>query len=127
MRAENLARMSLAELKTYASVMGIGLKGAKTAEDAAKIITERRERVATVSALGLDLEIPVKRTRDKRVTDLLQKGDDDSIMAALELVLGKEQLKEVVAASTDEDGTVDIAALGCVVSRVTTDNKLKKF
>ncbi len=124
-----MSRMSSSELDEFAKALGISAKAEKTAQGKAALIDRRRNRRATVRALGMELSVPVKRFRDKRVTDLLGKGElsDEDTEAAMRLVLGEEQFDEVVAACTDEDGTVDVSAMGFVFVKILTSAELKNF
>lgn len=125
-----MARMSAGELDEYARALGFSAAAARDAEGKARLIEERRSRTATVRALGLDLEVPVKRMRDKRVADLVRKardGDDEAAVEAMSLVLGDDQMARVMAAATDEDGTVDANALGVAFARIVTSRELKNF
>lgn len=129
MKAEQLARMNAKELDAYAQAMGIDISNAKSATSKVKIITQKRERVATISTLGMDLDIPIKRARDKRVSDILtnQNATDDDLAYAMTLLLGEEQMAEVEEVCTDEDGTVDVCALATVFSALVTSDELKNF
>ena len=79
--------------------------------------------------LGLDVEVPVKRARDKRVCDLLAKPNrtDAETEEAMRLMLGDEQMTELERACTDEDGTVDIDAMALAVAKIITSQELKNF
>lgn len=128
MNKETLARMSEAELDEYGKLLGIAMKAAKDAESKAALIERRRAKVAKVRVLGLDLEIPVKRLSDKRVTDLLgADSTDETQVEAMRLILGNEQFDKVVAACTEDDGTIDIYAMGLCFSKIITNQKLKNF
>lgn len=129
MNRECMERMSASELDEYAKSCGIEVSHAKDKQDKLRIISERRERVATVRALGIDFEIPVKRVHDKRLTDLLGKQDmtDEDMTEAMVMMLGREQFDELVAACTDDDGTVDVNAMGVAYVRIVTSSALKNF
>lgn len=129
MNREYMARMSAAELDEYAKLLGIASSPAKTAEAKIKLIERRRERTASVRVLGIDLEIPIKRAHDKRVSDLMSKQSltDAEMEEAMRLLLGDEQMGELAGACTDEDGTVDVNALGLAFAKVVTSEDLKNF
>lgn len=122
-----MERMGAEELRQYATLLGVEPSAAKTKDDLIGLIERRREKRATVSALGLDLEIPMKRASDKRVSDLLQKAGrtDEETDEAMRLLLGDEQHDALVEAATDEDGTVDSVALGVAFVKVMTSDELK--
>lgn len=129
MNPEYLNRMSEAELEEYAKALGFTTKAAKGKAAKVDLVTHRREKVATVRALGVDFEIPIKRAHDKRVADLLAKPDrtDAETEEAMCLLLGEEQLAELAQACTEEDGTVDVTAMGVAYVRILTSDALKNF
>ncbi|WP_165247473.1 hypothetical protein [Adlercreutzia sp. ZJ141] len=120
--------MSAADLDEYARGIGIETGHAKGIDAKMKLIESRRSRVATIRALGIDFEVPVKRAHDKRVSDLLsgQLRDEDAEQALL-LLLGADQMAELTAACTDEDGTVDVGAIGVAFTKILTSPELKNF
>jgi hypothetical protein len=66
---------------------------------------------------------------DKRVTDLLSRGDlteaeADWLMTAL---LGEEQYQSLVERCTDDDGVVDIAAVGTAFATIIGSGDLKNY
>lgn len=129
MNREHMLRMSPAELDAYARTMGFSVRGAKTAEQKAALIEERRGRVAEVQLLGVTVAVPIKRLHDKRVTDLLAKGDrtDDETERVARMIVGDEQWEAVVAAATEDDGTVDNDALGYAIVALLTSRDLKNY
>ncbi len=128
MNTEFLKRMSESELDEYASALGLSAKGAPDAAAKIRLIEGRRERAVTVRALGIDFEIPVKRGHDQRVADALSVAKDDETMAAaMELLLGAEQFAILIEACTDADGTVDVEAMGLAFVKVATSPELKNF
>lgn len=129
MNSEQMRRMSAAELDAYARVMGFSVRGAKTAGQKAALIEERRGHVADVTVLGVPVSVPVKRLRDKRVTDLLSKEGrtDAETEEMVRLVVGDEAWGELVAAATEDDGTVDSDALGYAIATIMTSRELKNF
>ena len=100
-------------------MLGVDVSGKRTVAQKADAIEKRRERVAEVEALGLTLSIPVKRMRDKRVTDLASKRPmtDADASELLGLLLGGEQMEALADRATDGDGTVDIDAMGLAMAR----------
>lgn len=127
MNREYLSRMSAAELKDYMETLGIDAPGAKTAKARVEAIERRHERTAEVEALGIPLTIPMKRLRDKRVTDIVGASNltDEDAERLIELILGPEQMETVIEAVTDEDGTVDNESLAYVIKRILTSDELK--
>lgn len=117
------------ELDAYAKALGITVTNLKTAADKIGVITKRRDRMAKLKILGLDLEVPIKRLYDKRVSDVLDKSalTDAESIDLMTLVFGEEQMQMILEACTEDDGTIDVVALGYVFTRVFTDNALKNF
>lgn len=129
MKREVLMSMSKTELDEYARVLGIDASGKKTVAAKVELIEKRRGRTAEIDALGLTLTIPVKRMHDKRVTDLEGKRpmSDEDATRLLALILGDEQMEKLVERATDEDGVVDVDALGLAMARVLASSDLKNF
>lgn len=129
MNAEYMERMSAKELDEYGEALGIEMRPAKSKADKIALIGRRRERSATVRALGIDFEVPVKRAHDKRVSELLGRDGrtDAETEEAMRLLLGDEQMEELAAACTEPDGTVDVNALGLAYVRILTSGELKNF
>lgn len=129
MKREVLMSMSKTELDDYARVLGIDASGKKTAAAKVELIEKRRGRTAEVDALGLTLTIPIKRMRDKRVTDLEGRRpmSDEDATRLLTLILGDDQMEKLVERATDEDGVVDVDALGLAMARVLASSDLKNF
>lgn len=129
MNAKYLERMSAKELDEYAQALGIVSKAAKSKQDKISLIERRREKIATVRALGIDFEIPIKRAHDKRVSELLGKDGrtDAETEEAMRLLLGDEQLEELANACTEDDGTIDVSAMGVAYVRILTSEQLKNF
>ena len=129
MRHEVMMEMSLEQLDQYARACGIDATGKRTKAQKVALIEERRGRVADVDAIGMTLHVPVRAMKDKRVTDLLDRGDlseaeADWLMAAL---LGEEQYQAVIDRCTDEDGVVDVSAVGLVFATLVRSEDLKNY
>lgn len=129
MNPEYMERMSAKELDEYAKSCGIQVTRLKSKQDKIRVINERRERSVIVRALGIDFEIPIKRVHDKRLADLINKPNatDDDMAEAMLLLLGQEQLDELVRACTEEDGSVDVDAMAVAYVRIITSKELKNF
>lgn len=128
MNIEVLKSMSNSDLDEYGAALGLSMKVAKTHDDKVDYILRRREKVATVHALGLDVEIPVKRANDNRFAEMWQKAEnDEEAEAAFIFLIGEEQYKKLVDACTEEDGTVDKIGLSMIVGKVLTSDELKNF
>ena len=127
MNKDAMAAMSAEELDRYGRVLGIEMKPARTKAQKIALITSRRERSATVTALGMQFEVPAKALSDKRLNDILAKQEhtDEDILTALELMIGTEQLQDLADACTDEDGTVDAPALALAFVMITESAELK--
>lgn len=126
MNKEAMARMSADELDEYGRVLGIEMRPAKTAAQKVALINAKRERTATATALGMQFEVPMKALTDKRVTDVLSDParTDEDVYRTLGVMLG-DQMGELTDAVTDEDGTVDSAALALAFVRIVTSDELK--
>lgn len=122
-----LKLMGEEELDRYANAIGISTAAAKTAAQKVTLIEKARERSVTVEALGVVLELPAKRVRDQRFSDLMNKDGrtDDDLKEAFALLLGESQYAQLVEAATDEDGTVDAIALGFALNSILTSDALK--
>jgi hypothetical protein len=122
-----LKLMGEEELDRYANAIGISTAAAKTAAQKVALIEKERSRSVTVEALGVVLELPAKRVRDQRFSDLMNKSDrtDDDLKEAFALLLGESQYAQLVEAATDEDGTVDAIALGFALNSILTSDALK--
>lgn len=122
-----LKLMSEEELDRYANAIGISTAAAKTAAQKVALIEKERSRSVTVEALGVVLELPAKRVRDQRFSDLMNKDGrtDDDLKEAFALLLGESQYAQLVEAATDEDGTVDAIALGFALNSILTSDALK--
>ena len=120
--------MAPAELDEYGEAMGIEMRPAKTAADKIALIERRRGQCAEVDAIGVSLRIPKKALFDKRVTELLNAPggmSDEQATEALTLLIGRRQMNLLLAAATDEDGTVDTMALGVAFARILNSEQLK--
>lgn len=126
MNKEAMARMSADELDEYGRVLGIEMRPAKTVAQKVALISSKRDRTATVTALGMQFEVPMKALSDKRVVDVLANVNrtDEDVYRTLGVMLG-DQMGELVDAATDEDGTVDSAALALAFVRIVTSDELK--
>ena len=127
MKREYLLKMSDAELSDYATSLGVELAPAATREDKVTLIEGRRERVVTVTLLGIPFKVPMKAAQDQRVESLLTKRGrtDEDTFEAMHIMLGDEQTALLVDDRTDEDGTVDAVALGVAFVRLVTSEELK--
>lgn len=129
MNREYLMRMDDDELEAYASILGVDLGTTKTREARVNLIERRRARVATVEAMGMTFDVPVKRLHDKRVSDLTERRNPTNaeMVELIGAILGEEQVARIEEACTDEDGTVDTDAYGLLISRILTSDELKNF
>lgn len=129
MNRENMLRMSERELDAYARSMGFSAHAAKGAEAKADLIDARRNRSVTVSALGVELEVTLKAAHDERFSALIGSATrtDEDVRRAFRLLLGDEQYEALVAAATDEDGTVDGAALSFGLNQILSSDELKNY
>lgn len=124
-----MMEMSLEQLDMYGKACGIDVTGRRTKAQKVALIEERRQRVADVDVLGMTLAVPVRAMRDKRVTDLLDRGGLSEAEADLlmTMLLGEDQYAALVERCTDEDGVVDVAAVGLAFATVITSPELKNY
>lgn len=118
--------MSAEELDEYGRLLGIEMKPACTVAQKVALIAAKRERTATVTALGMQFEVPMKALTDKRVTDVLssQSRTDEDVYRTLGVLLG-ERMDALMEACTDEDGTIDSGALALAFVKIVTSDELK--
>ena len=126
MNKEAMARMSADELDEYGRLLGIEMKPARTVAQKVALISAKRDRTATVTALGMQFEVPMKALTDKRVTDVLSSPSrtDEDVYRTLGVLLG-EQMGRLMEACTDEDGAIDSAALALAFVKIVTSDELK--
>lgn len=116
------------ELEAYASVLGFTLVKNGGADSMRESIERRRERTATVRALGIDFKIPIKRAHDKRVVRLINEAKSDAdLEEGMRMLLGDDQYAELAAACVEEDGTEDVDAMSYAVIAITGSEELKNF
>lgn len=127
MNTEYMRRMSGPELDEYAALIGAGAPRSTSVEGKIEEIERARAHRVTVRAIGLELTVTKKSLSDKRVTDLLAKPDrtDRETEEMMRTMLGDEQFGLIVEAATDEDGTVDNAAVALAFAKVMTSDELK--
>ena len=125
---DSLTKMDEKELEAYASVLGFTLVKNGGAESMRESIERRRERTATVRALGIDFKIPIKRAHDKRVVRLINEAKSDAdLEEGMRMLLGDDQYAELAAACVEEDGTEDVDAMSYAVIAITGSEELKNF
>lgn len=129
MRHDVMMEMSLEQLDQYGRACGIDVTGKRTKAQKVALIEERRGRVAEIDALGMTLSVPVRAMHDKRVTDLLDRGDLTEAEAdqLMTMLLGDEQYGRLVERCTDEDGVVDVNAIGLAFATVVRSDELKNY
>ena len=129
MRHEVLMEMSLEQLDQYGQACGIDVTGKRTKAQKVALIEERRQRMAEIDALGMTLAVPVRAMHDKRVTDLLDRGglSEAEADALMTMLLGEEQYERVVERCTDDDGVIDVNAVGLVFGTLITSKELKNY
>lgn len=127
MKRENIERMSDEELEQYARLLGVILDAAHSRDEKISLVERKREKRVTVTALGIDFDITIRRVRDKRVSDLLARGNrtDEETDEAISLLLGDGQYQTLLDAVTDDDGVVDVDAMGLAFVRIITADELK--
>ena len=127
MRKEILEQMTDAELMEYAQAVGVKQTAMTKAKNKAKLIFDRWEKVVNINVYGYDFEVKTKVLKDKRFVDLVTKENatDDEMTEALLILIGEAQLQKLYELCTDEDGTVDIAAIGLAFVRLINSPELK--
>lgn len=129
MRHEVMMEMSLEQLDRYGARCGIDVTGMKTKAQKVELIEKRRGRIADVEALGATWHVPVRAAHDKRVNDLLARGnltdaEADWLMGAL---FGEEQYQAIIERCTDDDGIVDTEAVGLALMCAIESPELKNY
>ena len=128
MNKEYLLKMSDEELAGYMKMLGISSKATKTREAKIELIERRRAKTETIDVLGIPIEVSAKKLRDRRVLDAYQAATTDAQMEAVaRQIIGDEQMDALAVAATDEDGTVDVDALGYAIATILTNKKVKNF
>lgn len=129
MKKELLLKLEPEELDEYAKTLGIDTAKAKGGKAKVELIERRRERVAEISALGITVTVPVRRMHDKRITDRLngRRLSDSQLEKLMRDLLGDEQMDAVIEHVTEEDGTVDVDALGLIIAKIVRSDDLKNF
>lgn len=129
MKKENLERMSEAEIIQYAEALGIPKKAIKAANNKAEFVWNRWNQEVTVSAVGLDLKIPAKLLRDKDLINALANPNltDDQADKIIMRLLGETQYNALIDACTDDEGVVDVVAMGVAFGRILSSHELKNL
>lgn len=128
MRKEILLSMSTEELDRYASVIGVNTSDMPETAEKVSAIMSKRERTHEVMLLGAVFSIPARNIRDKRFSDALSEGFTDASMeAAARIALGDAQWKKLIERATDDDGVIDVDAVGMAVVQILTDPELKNY
>lgn len=119
--------MSDRELKAYAANLGISGKALDAADDKVEFVSSRWEKKARVTVAGETFEVPAKVVKSKEFIDLLGAGDDAKTEQAMRMLVGEDGMSRIAAMATDDDGTVDVAAVGTICGLILNDRKLKNF
>lgn len=128
MRRDVLMAMSADELDEYASIIGANVSGMESIGEKVSAIESKRERVHELTLLGALFVIPARSIRDKRFQDEVSSlGRGGDAEAAARLALGEEQWEKLVSHVTEDDGVVDIDALGMAVARILSSPELKNY
>ena len=129
MRHEVLMEMTSDELDRYGEACGIDVSGKRTKAQKVALLEERRARVADIEVLGTTLHVPVRAMHDQRVTDLLDRGGltEAEADALMTMLLGDEQYAALVERCTDDDGVVDVSAVGLAFATIVRSDELKNY
>lgn len=127
MRKEILEQMSDAELVDYARTLGIKAGDVHKAKDKVSLIFNRWEREEEITVYGETFKVKAKTLKDKKFVDLVAapNATDEQMAEALLILLGEEQVKKLYELCTDEDGTVDINAVGIAFAQIVSSPQLK--
>ncbi len=116
------------ELDEYASIIGLNTKGMDKVAEKVSAITSKRETTCEMVLLGAVFSIPVRNVHDKRFQDAISGiMSDEKAETAARLVLGDEQWERLIQHVTDDDGVIDIDALGLAVSKIINNPELKNY
>lgn len=129
MRHEAMMGMSLEQLDQYAQACGIDVTGRKTKAQKVAFIEERRERVADIDAVGMTLHVPVRTLHDKVLNGMLSRGNlsEQEVDWVMTSLLGEDQYRALIEHCTEDDGLVDLEAVGLAFSTVIRSEELKNF
>lgn len=129
MNKEAMQNMTVRELEDYANSLGFTLKAATDKADKIDLLERKRARAATVSVLGMELSIEVKRFRSSKFADVINDRDRTAakLCDAFAGLLGEEQYAKLIDACTEDDGEVDEDALAFAFATIIKSDELKKY
>lgn len=129
MNKEAMQNMTVRELEDYANSLGFTLKAATDKADKIDLLERKRARAATVSVLGLELSIEVKRFRSSKFADVINDRDRTAakLCDAFAGLLGEEQYAKLIDVCTEDDGEVDEDALAFAFATIIKSDELKKY
>lgn len=117
------------EIDVYASLVGANTSGMESLAEKIAAIESTRERTHEIVLLGALFSISTRNIRDKRFQDAIGSSarSDEQAELAARLALGDEQWERLVERATDDDGVIDIDALGLAVARILNNPELKNY
>lgn len=115
------------ELRAYALNLGISATAFNKAKDKVEFVQERWNKTVTVEVAGEEFDIEAKVLKSKKFNDLMAADEDAATEQAMEMLVGAEGLARIEAMATEEDGTVDVAAIGTICGLILSDKNLKNF
>lgn len=129
MRHDALMEMSLEQLDLYAKACGIDTTAKKTKAQKVALIEERRARVADIDAVGMTLHVPVRALHDKVLNDMLSRGNlsEQEVDWVMTSLLGEDQYRALIEHCTEDDGVVDLEAVGIAFGTIIRSEELKNF
>ena len=128
MRREVLLASSDTQIEEYGRRIGVDVTGIDGREAKVAAIMDARQRTAEIDVFGTMVSVPIRAFHDKRVTDRLGKRITDAQLEKLMRdALGKEQYASIEAICTDEDGVVDVDAMGMALHAILNSDALKNF
>lgn len=126
MNPKYLNELDAHELEQYAKIIGFTTKAAKTVDDKRTLIENRRNRDINVTVLGsVDVTVKAKRLTDKKLFEMIKHSDTTTNEEFLRYMVGDEGYDAILAAATDEDGTVDNSAIMLAVTELQNSKALK--
>ncbi len=129
MNTQTMEGLSNEELEAYAQTMGFTTKACKDKADKIALIQRKRSRSVTVTVLGLDLLVSVRRFRSSKFGDVITSRGRTSaeLMGAFRDLLGDDQFDALMDVCRDEDGEPDEDAVAYAFNVILATDELKNY
>lgn len=130
MKSEILDQLTAKELEQYAKHMGLQVIPGKSLKEKRNAIKRKRDKVKTITVLGMEISVAVKRFHDGKVTSFFESTEgktDSDYIEMLRYIIGDEQMDSLVDACTDDDGSFDNDAMAYVMATIIYSEELKNF